>query len=163
MAAILLCAVVVSCAPSRQQVPVTLSKDQAMQLVRSFEEHMRHGLGVSALSDLLPLFAPDGSDTDRSQRAALLTALPADKYRQFTLTSYVLSDAQCDNQGCQVAVSETRDYGATSARFGRQFDRVFVLRQYDDAWRVKEYGHVFSGNTFFGSLSGSVKYSGFYP
>ena len=134
-----------------------------MQLVRSFEEQMRHGPGVSALSDLLPLFAPDGSDTDRNQRAALLTALPADKDRQFTLTSYVLSDAQCDNQGCQVAVRETRDYGPTSSRFGHQFDRIFVLGQYDDTWLVKEYEHASSGNAFFGSLSGSEKYSGFYP
>ena len=98
-----------------------------------------------------------------SERAALLAVSPANNDLQFALTSYVLSGAHCDDQGCQVAARETRDYGADAARFGRQFDRIFVLGQDNDAWLVKEYEHASSGNGFFGSLSGSEKYSGFYP
>jgi hypothetical protein len=81
----------------------------------------------------------------------------------FTLATYAITDAQCDGRGCRVAVSETRDYGKATARFGRQFDRIVVLGCSKSTCHVTEYKHASRGNTYAGGLSGSTKYSGFDP
>lgn len=161
--AVLLCATAVSCAPLGQREPSALDKDQALKVVTDFEERMRSGPGVSDPSSLMPLFAPDSNDNDRQQRNKLLAELPTGKDWQFALTAYAIADVRCGGQDCRVTIRETRDYGDRSARFGRQFDRLFVLERSQDALRVNAYKHVSSGNTYFGGLSGSEKYSGFYP
>ena len=163
IAAILLCVAVVSCAPSQQREQTAPGKAQALQTVTDFEGEMRRGPGASDPSRLLSFFTPDESDNDREQRRKLLSDLPSAKDLQFTVTSFATPDVRCDAESCLATVSETRDYGALSARFGRQFDRMFTLVQEKGQWRVQEYKHVSRGNTYVGGLSGSEKYSGFYP
>jgi hypothetical protein len=159
-AALLAGALISACVQQRQ--PSAADAEPARQAVIDFEERMRAMKGTVVPSSLLSLFAPDVSDTDRRQRDRLIAELAAEADYHFSLKAYAVSDARCDRRVCEVTLRETRDYG-TAARFGDTFDRVFVLEPYKAEWRVQQYKHLSRGNSYAGSLSGSQKYSGFYP
>jgi len=146
-----------------QPQPAAADGDGARQLVVDFEERMRATQGIVVPSSLLSLFAPDVSDADRRQRDRLLSEFASEADYSFVLTAFEVSEARCGGGECQVTVRETRDYGERSARFGRQFDRLFILGRHGPEVRLQQYRHLSRGNAYTGSLSGSEKYSGFYP
>ncbi|MDP3997301.1 MAG: hypothetical protein Q8P73_02260 [bacterium] len=145
--------------------PSTAEQPNPEQLVQEFERTLQSALAKNSLNDLWPLFLSDNRAEDIVYREKIISAYPNREELSWQLTDYKILDTRQDRNEAeyQITIEETRDYADKTTDYGRIFTRIIVLAQNGNGWGVKEYRKIPAGNNYSGSLSGSVKYSGFYP
>jgi len=146
------------------QESATISVEEQNQIrkaVSDFEDSMKEGVTPEKLNIPLAFFVADNREGDKTYREKLIAELAGESYGFKILSYKMILPIKSKRRAVEVLVEETRDYGQKS-NYGIKFSRQIVLKNID-GWKIEAYKNINSGNIYSGSLSGSEKYSGFYP
>jgi hypothetical protein len=136
-------------------------QNQIRNVVSDFENSMKDDVRQERLDSSLAFFVADNRESDKTYREKFLAELAGKSY-SFKIISYkMILPSESINGVVTVLVEETRDYEQKS-NYGVKFSRQIRLKNID-GWKIEAYKNMSSGNIYSGSLSGSEKYSGFYP
>ena len=128
--------------------------------VEAFASALQAANSSPNLENTLALFTPDTNEADQFAQQALISAFATGSFPRFRLESYEITSPDTSSGGTHLTFSlnESRVYDHPES-----VTRLLILEKTANKWMISAYMPATAGNAFSGTLSGSVKYSGFYP